>query len=135
MAKAKNKTLPLTSCLIELATGIAVIASPGLVARALFSAELTPGGEAIGRLGGCGLFALAIACWPRSEEDQTQSIRALFLYNLAAACYLCYLGLSRKFVSLYLLPAAIFHGILAALFVHPVYESATGKTRHPSKNP
>jgi hypothetical protein len=127
-----TKLLLTISCSIELATGVAVIASPGIVASVLFSAELTPSGVAIARLTGCGLFSLVTACWPRGaclphERDHEQPIRALFLYNLLAACYLGYLEISGDFASPFLLPAAALHGLLTLLFIRPVYESVTGK--------
>lgn len=125
----KTKTLLTISASIELATGIAVIASPRIVAAVLFAPELTPSGVAIARVGGCGLVSLAMACWPRGaclpgERDHEQPIRALFLYNLLAACYLGYLELSGDFASPFLLPAAALHTILALLFIQPVYQTA-----------
>jgi hypothetical protein len=113
----KDKTLLTISASLELATGVAVIAAPSFFARVLFSADLTPGGEAIGRVGGCALISLAIACWPRSTGDHSQPIRALLLYNLVAACYLGYLGISGEFASPFLLPVAVLHGLLALLFI------------------
>ena len=113
----KDKTLLTISASLELATGVAVIAAPGLVTRVLLSADLTPAGEAIGRVGGCALISLAIACWPRSTGDHSQPIRALLFYNLVAACYLGYLGISGEFASPFLLPAAVLHGVLALLFI------------------
>jgi hypothetical protein len=124
----RTKTLLTISASIELATGLALIAAPSLVARVLLSAELTPGGEAVARVGGCALLSLAIACWPRTaclphERDHEQSTRALFLYNLLAACYLGYLALSGDFASPFLIPAAALHAILALLLIRPVYET------------
>jgi hypothetical protein len=127
-ASMKNKTLLMIWSSLELPAGIALIAAPSRVAKVLISAGLTPGGEALGRLGGCALFSLAIACWPRGDVDHTQPIRALFLYNLMAACYLGYLKIGGEFSSSFLLlPACALHGLLALLFIRPVYESAVGK--------
>jgi hypothetical protein len=128
----KTKTLLTISASIELATGIAIILSPRLVANVLFSTELNPGGEAIGRVGGCGLVSLAIACWPRGaclpgEREHEQPTRALFLYNLLAACYLSYLELSGDFASPFLIPAALLHTILTLLFIRPIYETAKNR--------
>jgi len=123
----RDKTLLLFSSSLELATGIALIAVPNLVASALLSAELTPSGMAVGRVGGIGLFSLAIGCWPRGEGNHTQPIRALFFYNLMAACYLGYLKFGGEFSSFLLLPACALHGLLALLFARPVYKSAVDK--------
>jgi hypothetical protein len=124
----RAKTLLTISASIELATGIAIILSPRLVANVLLSTELNPGGEAIGRVGGCGLLSLAIASWPRgaclpSERDHEQPTRALFLYNLLAGCYLSYLAISGDFASPFLIPAAALHVIFALLFIHPAYQT------------
>jgi len=124
----KTKTLLTISASIELATGIAIILSPRFVASVLFSPELTPSGVAIARIGGYGLISLAIACWPRGaclphEREHEQPTRALFLYNLLAGCYLCYLALSGDFASPFLIPAAALHIILTLLFIRPVYET------------
>jgi hypothetical protein len=124
----KTRTLSLISSAIELATGNALIVAPSLVARVLLSADLTPGGEAVARVGGCSLVALAIACWQPGaclpgERDHAQPIRALFLYNLLAACYLAYLELSGDFASIFLIPAAALHGIIALLFIRPAFQT------------
>jgi hypothetical protein len=74
----RNKTLLLLSSSLELVTGLALIAVPNLVAGVLLSAGLTPAGEAVGRVGGFGLFSLALACWAEGEGDHKQPIRALF---------------------------------------------------------
>jgi hypothetical protein len=135
-----TKTLLTISCSFELASGVALIASPGIVASVLLAAELTPGGVAIARITGCGLFSLATACWPRGaclphERDHEQPIRALFLYNLLAACYLGYLGISGDFASPFLLPVAVLQGLLALLFIRPVYQSVVGKApSHPQNS-
>src|SRR5271170_385415 len=123
----RAKTLLTISASIELAFGIAVIASPRLVANLLFSTEPSPGGEAIGRLGGCGLVSLVIACWPRGaclpgERDHEQPTRALFLYNLLPACYHSFLRLSGDFGSPFLLPTAALPITLTLLFIRPVYQ-------------
>lgn len=123
----KNKTLLVFSSSLELATGIALIVAPGLVANVLLSAGLTPSGDAVGRVGGIGLLSLAIACWPRVDGNDTQSNRGLFLYNLLVACYLGYLRIGGTFSSPFLLPACVLHGLLALLFVRPAYDSVVGK--------
>ncbi len=120
----RDRSLLVVSSSLELIMGLVAIAAPSLLARLLFSAVLTPGGEAIGRVCGFGLVSLAIACWPRDGKDQRQAIRGLFLYNVLAFCYLGYLRIVGEFSSFLLLPACIVHGLLTLLFVRPVYEGA-----------
>jgi hypothetical protein len=123
----RDKSLLVLSSSLELVTGLVAIAAPSFLVHLLFSAELTPGGEAIGRVGGFGLFSLAIACWPRDGKDHAQAIRGLFLYNLLAFCYLGYLRITGDFSSYFLLPACLVHGLLTLLFVRPVYAGAIGQ--------
>ena len=123
----KDKTLLVLACSLELATGIVAIAAPSFLSGVLFSTELTPSGEAIGRVCGFGLISLAVACWPRVEDHPTQSIRALFLYNILVACYLGYLRIVGEFSSGFLLPVCAVHGLLALSFVRPVYENAVDR--------
>lgn len=123
----KIKTLLMLSCSLEFVTGLALIATPSLVANVLLSAGLAPGGQATARVGGIALVSLAIACWSRGEGNQTQPVLALFLYNLLAGLYLGYLKIGGEFSSFLLFPVAALHGLLALLFARPAYRSAIVK--------
>jgi len=120
----KIKTLLMLSSSLEFVTGLALIAAPSLVTKMLLSAELAAGGVSVGRVAGFGLVSLAMASWPFGEGDQTQSVRALFLYNLLAACYLGYLRIGGEFSSVFLLPVSFLHGVLALSFARPAYGRA-----------
>jgi hypothetical protein len=92
----RTRVLMVLSAGIEMATGVALIAAPGFVGRALFRADLPAAGMAVARLAGLGLLSLGVACWPGANEPTRQATRALFIYNLLAALYLGYLrGRSR----------------------------------------
>jgi len=119
----KTRRLILISSSIELATGLALFAAPNLVANLLLGSGLAPSGEAVARVGGLGLFSLALACWPKGEADHQHAIRALFLYNLTAAVYLGYLRIGGQFAGFLLLPACVLHALLAFLFARPAYRS------------
>jgi hypothetical protein len=121
----KIKTLLMLSASIELVTGLALIAAPSLVTGVLLSTGLTPAGSAVGRVGGFGLLCLAIACWPRGEVAHAQPVRALFLYNLLAACYLAYVRFSGEFGGFILLLASALHAVLALLLARSAYASVT----------
>ena len=79
----KNKTLLMFWSSLELPAGIALIAAPSRVAKVLISTGLTPGGEAVGRLGGCALFSLAIALL--AEELIFGQVFRLFFAKQAVA--------------------------------------------------
>ncbi len=112
----------IVSAAIEAATGIALIAVPDFVARLLLGTGLSGSGIAVARVAGFGLLALAIACWPGGNKATAQATRALFVYNLLAGLYLCYLRIGGGFVSYLLWPACALHVVLAILLARPAYE-------------
>ena len=107
------------SAAIETATGMALIAVPLLVARVLLGVSLSNGGIAVGRLAGCALLSLGLACWPTDDDKCMSAVRALLVYNLLAALYLGYLRVSGEFVAFLLWPACALHAVMALLFARP----------------
>ena len=97
---------------LEVLTGVALIAYPGLVADLLFSAGLFGGGIAVGRVAGLGLLSLGLACWPGGDGATAQATKVLFTYNLLVASYLGYLGVGGGFAGLLLWPAFVLHALL-----------------------
>ena len=114
------------SAVIEVATGVALIAVPGLVAQVLLGAVLSDSGIAVGRLTGIALLCLGLATWPGAEVVTRPAIRALFTYNLLAALYLGYLRVGGGFASYLLWPACALHALLAVMLARPAWEKATG---------
>ena len=112
-------TLARFSAAIEAATGLALIAAPGFVARLLLGTGLSGSGVAVARVAGFGLLSLALACWPDTGDVTSSVIRALLAYNLLAALYLGYLRASGEFVSFLLWPACVLHALLALLLARP----------------
>jgi hypothetical protein len=121
-----TRLLTTVSAVIEAATGIALIAVPELVARVLLGAGLSDSGIAVGRLAGCALLSLALACCPTADSITPSAVRALFAYNLLAALYLGYFRVSGEFVAFLLWPACALHAGLALLFARPAYGKASG---------
>ena len=79
------RTFVRVSAAIEAATGIALIADPGLLVKILLGAGLAGAGVAVGRVGGFGLLSLGLACWPNGDEVTVRATWVLFLYNLLAS--------------------------------------------------
>jgi hypothetical protein len=84
--------------ILEVATGVALIANPDFVVRALFGVGLS-GDVAIARRAGIGPLLLGLMCWPRGDDIPTPVIWAQLTYNLLVALYLGYLRIDDKFVS------------------------------------
>ncbi len=117
----RTRTLTRVSAAIELATGVALIMAPELVARVLLGTELSGSGVVVARLAGCGLLALGLACWPGGDVPTARAVRALFVYNLLAGLCLGYLRVGAGFSSYLLWPACALHTLLALLLARPAY--------------
>jgi hypothetical protein len=102
---------------VEVVTGIVLIIRPSLFGWLVFGAGFSPAGQALGRLAGFSLFALALACWPRLGADRVSSIRALLLFSLLSAIYLIYLGVHRGLVGPLLWPAVALHAALTIMLI------------------
>jgi hypothetical protein len=115
----KTRPTMMLSSAIEIATGLALLAAPDLVARLLLGTGLSESGIAVARLAGCGLLSLGLACWPGGTAPTPNATRALFTYNLLAGLYLGYLRVGGGFVSFLLWPACAVHVAFAALLARP----------------
>ena len=109
--------LVLISAIIEAATGLLMIVLPSLFVRLLLGADLSPPGEIVGRMGGAGLTALAVACWPAADAAlrSRQALKALTGYNLFAGLFFAFVGIAGGLTGILLWPAAIIHLILGGL--------------------
>ena len=129
----RTRSLVMLSAVIELATGVALMAVPNLVARVLLGVGLADSGIAVARLTGIALLCLVLACCPTGEDTSTPAIRALLAYNLLAAIYLAYLRVGGGFVSYLLWPACGLHALLALLLLRPACEKILGKAARTNK--
>jgi hypothetical protein len=102
------------AAVVEIATGVALLFTPGLVSHVLLGIDGTEVTNLFARFFGLALIALAIACWPRPVS--TAGVRAMQAYNGAVAVYLAYVGVFAS-SGLLLWPAVIFHGVMTALLL------------------
>ena len=77
------------TALIEIATGVALLASPGLVVLALLgSTPDAPAALVVARLTGAALLSMGVACWVMRNEGNSRAgrglVTALLVYNAAA---------------------------------------------------
>lgn len=103
---------------LEAVTGLALIAVPAVAARMLLGADLAGAGAVVGRVAGCALIALGLACWPLRDaaSRSARALLAMLTYNLLVTCYLVFLGIGGQFVGVLLWPAVAIHGLLTLLF-------------------
>ena len=107
------RTLLALAAAAEAITGVALIASPPLVARLLWNAEVSPSGLAFARVCGVALLSLGWACWP--SRDNARAAAAMLLYSLLSTLYLGYLGILGEFAGPLLWPAVSYHALMAVL--------------------
>jgi hypothetical protein len=88
---------------------------PSLFVWLLFGAELSKAGQALGRLAGFALLALALACWPLGGARARSGLAALFVFSLLTTIYLFYVGVRGELVGLMLWPAAVVHAGLTVI--------------------
>jgi len=105
------KQLLVLAAVLEAALGLALMVAPAVVARLLLGADLSAAGATVGRVAGCALVALGIACWPVRDLASMliTGARAMLTYNLLVACYLAFLGIGGQFVGVLLWPAVALH--------------------------
>lgn len=106
------------TAVIEAATGLALIGAPGLVVRLLLGSETAGAGVPLGRVAGCALLSLGIACLPArgnaAAGPSAAALRAMLAYNALIALYLLYLGI-RGWSGPLLWPAVVLHAVVAML--------------------
>jgi hypothetical protein len=104
---------------LEAAVGLLLIISPSFVAEALFGADLSEPGQALGRFAGTVFVAFAVACWPEfgTGKRSPAALRGLLTYNLLATLYFLYIGLDGRQVGMALWPVFALHAILTMLIL------------------
>ncbi len=102
------KFLPRVMAIIEMGTGLALMAVPSLVVMLLLGSPIDSlPAITLGRVAGAALFALGLACW----SAQGMAVPMLF-YNGIVALLLAWSGISTGLVGVALWPAVILHVIL-----------------------
>jgi hypothetical protein len=102
------------ACLSEAGFGLLLLASPSIVGRILFAAEVSGIAITFGRLTGMCLIALAIACWPGSNPRGAHY--GMLTWSILAMAYLIVVGLGGS-AGILLWPAVVVHGAIAGLLL------------------
>lgn len=129
MPPAIDPRLLILACtVLETGTGLALLTVPRFVVRILLGAALAGAGVAVSRLCGLALLSFGLACWPEWEvttahRPDRRALRALLVYNAAAASYLALLMARDGYRGLLLVPAIALHAVLAAVLARTVIRS------------
>jgi len=108
------KRLLTLSAIIEVPTGLGLIAVPSTVVRLLLGSPLDTTTEVIlGRVAGAALLALGVACWLARDDAQSRAakglVTAMLLYNIATVAVLAFAGIGFGLHGVALWPAVILH--------------------------
>ena len=104
------------SCLVELATGTALLITPGLAMTLIVGSSLPNGGNQMAQLFGAAIICLALSCWDYNQssgKDVMPSI-GLTAYNLISGLLLAAFSFSGDARATVALPAALLHIVLGA---------------------
>ena len=111
------KKLLALAAVVEAATGLALIAVPGIVVRLLLGAEISGASMPLGRVAGAALLALGVACWLARDDTQSRTARglvvAMLMYNIVATAVLAFAGIGLGLHGVALWPAVVLHAAMA----------------------
>jgi len=113
-----SRLLKLTA-IIEMATGLGLLAVPSVVVRLLLGSPLdTSVAAMLGRVAGAALLALGVACWIARDDTQSRAARglvvAMLIYNIAATAVLAFAGIGLGLHGVVLWPAVVLHAAMGA---------------------
>ncbi len=126
------RSLLAITAVLETATGIALLASPGRLVSILLRAPLDlPAGVVVGRVGGAALVALGFVCWRARHDERSRAaisvVTAMSLYNVAAVAILAYAVLRQHLGGGVLWTAVVVHAALAASCIACLRSSPTSR--------
>jgi ABC-type transport system involved in cytochrome c biogenesis permease component len=111
-----SKLLLTATALIELATGLALLIVPSLVAELLLGAKLdSPQAIMVGRVAGAALLSIGVNCWLAKgfEGSRKELILGLLVYNFSVPVLIAYGALAENMRGIALWPAFGVHAVLA----------------------
>ncbi len=123
------KRLLTLTALIEVPTGLALIAVPDLVVRLLLGGGISGAGIPLGRVAGVTLLAIGLACWLASHDAQSCAARGLasgmVIYNFGVATVLVISAIHSHQTGAALWPAVILHAAMAAACIACLLSSSS----------
>ena len=106
------------TAIIEVATGLGLMAVPSVVVRLLLGSPLdTSAAGILGRVAGAALLALGVACWLARDDTKSRTARglvvAMLMYNIVATAVLAFAGIRLGLHGVALWPAVVLHAAMA----------------------
>lgn len=113
MVSSMNVLL-MTTALIEVVTGVALVVRPSVLLTILLGSSLdTPTGLAVARVAGTALLSLGVACWFARDDGQSWAgnglIAAMLLYDLGVVEVLAAARFGSGLSGVAFWPAVVLH--------------------------
>ena len=109
------------SAIVEVLTGLALLAAPLFVIGLLLGDGLGPTGVGVARVLGIGLLSVGVAGWESQGQDIRLAPRAgLCIYNVGAAMVFVTLGTYGGMNGILLWPAAVLHALFGAMMLRVI---------------
>ncbi len=125
------KLLLAITAVLEAATGLALLSTPGVVARLLLGATLdAPAAVTVARVAGAALLALGVACWLARDNGRALVV-AMLLYNAVAVAVLAHAALGLAVSGVGLWPAVGLHTALAGWCAAALNSTSRRQTTNP----
>ena len=113
------------SAIVEVLTGLALLAAPLFVIGLLLGEGLGSTGVAVARVLGIGLLSVGVAGWESQGQDIRLAPRAgLCIYNVGAAMVFVTLGTYGGMNGILLWPAAVLHALFGATMLRVILASS-----------
>ena len=104
------------AALVELATGIALLAAPSLVIDLLLGGDAGTLGIGVARILGVALIAIGVAGWDTDKLQSSTAPKAgLCVYNVGTATALALFGLVGGMGGVLLWPVTVLHAVLGVM--------------------
>ena len=116
------------SAIVEVLTGLALLAAPLFVIGLLLGDGLGPIGIAVTRVLGIGLLSVGVAGWESPGQNIRLAPRAgLCIYNIGAAIVFVILGTTGGMNGILLWPAAVLHALIGAMMLWVILAPSRNK--------
>ena len=112
------KKLLITTALLESATGLGLVATPGLLATLLLGGGLdTPAALTVARVAGVALISIGLACWLARGDGASRAARALvtalLVYNVGAGALFAHAAMTLQPPGLGVWGVVVIHALMA----------------------
>ena len=106
------------TALLESATGLGLVASPGLLATLLLGGGLdTPAALTVARVAGVALISIGLACWLARGDGASRAARALvtalLVYNVGAGALFAHAAMTLQPPGLGVWGVVVIHALMA----------------------